>query len=553
MPARSKVSSRTRGPRRNTYQPQLLRLEDRLAPGDALAGLLPWSAVDPLAFLFPGAPQTSDAVRPAPLPANQVTSPARLIGEESATSGPAMVAVTSTAATGPVTAPATLASDRDILLTATAAFDGGAGGNGTGTTSGPGSYTVTLLGQLNLHPAYMGVWGYVDAQGREYALQGTQNGTSIVNVTDPRNPVEVAFIPGRSDGWREIQTYRNYAYVTTEGGGGVQIIDLSNLPKSATLVGTYSATVNNAHTLFIDTVAGRAYINGASQAPSQSRGGMNILDLTQDPTHPVEIGLYTTRYTHDSFVRTFPDGVYAFTSELSSGFSIVDVTDPANPGVLVNQRYPGNFTHNGWLTDDNQFFLTTDETGPGGNLRVWYPQDPGNVFQVGRYSAHPQATIHNIHAIRDFAVAAYYCEGLRVIDMTDPSLPVEAGYYDTQPGRVVGFCGAWGAYPYLPSGNILISDRANGLWVFSFDGTYAGRLRGVVRNASTGEAISGATIRLSGVNTPQTSDNQGAYGIGYIPDTYQLTVSRAGFQTYAADVTLLSATTLKLDINLTPG
>lgn len=89
---------------------------------------------------------------------------------------------------------------------------------------------------------------------------------------------------------------------------------------------------------------------------------------------------------------------------------VVDVTDPASPQVLANRRYPGNFTHHGWLTEDSRYFLTTDETDGGGHLRVWDWWDLGNIVQVGEYSAHPQAVIHNIYAGGDFAVAAYYAE-----------------------------------------------------------------------------------------------------------------------------------------------
>ncbi len=56
---------------------------------------------------------------------------------------------------------------------------------------------VTLLSNFNPYPSigYNDIWGYVDSQGREYALLGTQHGTSIVNVTTPSNPIQVAFIP----------------------------------------------------------------------------------------------------------------------------------------------------------------------------------------------------------------------------------------------------------------------------------------------------------------------------------------------------------------------
>jgi len=418
-----------------------------------------------------------------------------------------------------------------------------------GAVCAQGSSTVQLLGQFHQYSSYAAVTGYVDAAGREYGLIGTRNGTSIVDVTDPTAPVEVAFISGPASSWREIQTYSTYAYVTTEGGGGVQIIDLSDLPRAAYLASVYDATVRNAHTLFIDQASGFAYINGATGTPSVSRGGMNFLDLSS-PVFPVEVGVYSTRYVHDSYVRND----IAYTAEINSRqFSIVDVSDKTNPRVLATKTYPNAFTHNVWLTDDGSYLLSTDETTvPGGRLRLWDIRNFDDIFQVGEYTTHPQATIHNVHVKGDFAFASYYAEGLRVVDITDPTLPAEAGYYDTHPEWITGFRGAWGCYPFLPSGNILISDIQTGLWVFSFDGTYAGRVRGVVRDATTGDPIEGARITLPGNNAPVTTNSAGEYGIGYIPETYRLTVEKPGFRTVEIEMTLVSRETVPLDVNLEP-
>ena len=57
---------------------------------------------------------------------------------------------------------------------------------------------VDLISNLNQYPSigYNDIWGYVDGTGIEYALLGTQHGTSIVRLDDPANPQEVVFIPG---------------------------------------------------------------------------------------------------------------------------------------------------------------------------------------------------------------------------------------------------------------------------------------------------------------------------------------------------------------------
>src|SRR4051812_32402165 len=62
------------------------------------------------------------------------------------------------------------------------------------------------------------IGGFVDHLGNEYALVGYQNGLDIVDVTIPTAPVVRFTVTGPSSSWREVKTYRDYAYVTTENG-----------------------------------------------------------------------------------------------------------------------------------------------------------------------------------------------------------------------------------------------------------------------------------------------------------------------------------------------
>src|SRR6267143_1849864 len=70
------------------------------------------------------------------------------------------------------------------------------------------SQNVTLLATQNLHSSYTGSCAYVHSDGREYAVVGALQGTAIVRLTDPANPVEVAFIPGSDAGIREPEQYQ---------------------------------------------------------------------------------------------------------------------------------------------------------------------------------------------------------------------------------------------------------------------------------------------------------------------------------------------------------
>jgi len=74
---------------------------------------------------------------------------------------------------------------------------------------------------------------------------------------------------------------------------------------------------------------------------------------------------------------------------------------------------------------------------------------------------------HNQVVACDYLYVSYYYDGLRVYDISDPENPVLSLFYDTYPEvDSTQFRGAWGVYPFLPSGTILLSDMQRGLFVF---------------------------------------------------------------------------------------
>ena len=68
---------------------------------------------------------------------------------------------------------------------------------------------------------------------------------------------------------------------------------------------------------------------------------------------------------------------------------------------------------------------------------------------------------------------SYYHDGLRIFDISDPYNPNQIVYYDTYtPSSYNSYKRAWGVYPYLPSGNIIVSDMQTGLYVLDCPITY---------------------------------------------------------------------------------
>jgi len=319
-----------------------------------------------------------------------------------------------------------------------------------------GSPNVTLLAHLDDYGTYNDCWGYTAPDGREYALLGVSNGTSIVDITDaPANVHEVTFIPSQNSTWKDIKTYRHYAYTVNESGGGLQIIDLADLPNSATLIGAYSGFTTS-HNIYIDTTEALLFAEGTTSLP------VRIISLS-DPENPVQLSTFGIE-CHDIFAK---DGLAYIAEGYSGSIGIYNYNNPSSPQFVARMNIPSSgYVHNCWTTDDDDYLMSTEET-TGKTVKLWNIQDLGNTDIEDTYLG-PSGLAHNVIIKGDFAYISHYADGLRIVDISDRANIVEAGYYDTNSGTG-GFVGAWGVFPFSGSDRVLISDISNGLFVFSFD------------------------------------------------------------------------------------
>lgn len=393
-----------------------------------------------------------------------------------------------------------------------------------------------LLGNLDyqaLHNSGLSnLWVYTDEVGNEYALVGVNGeggntgGLSVVDVTDPANPVELAFIAGPTSIWREVKVWEDYVYVTTEANYGLLIVDLGPLPGSTTLPFTVFQGVNweTSHSLFIDEAIGRLYLNGSNRG----NGGVIMYDLTIDPMAPVEIGEFDQWYCHDSYARG--DTLYA--AHVQDGFfSIVDVSDPASPTILGTQPTPSTFTHNVWTDDSGDFIFTTDEVSSA-YIGSYDISDPSDILWQDQTQSDPgSGTIpHNTYWLNDFLVTSYYSFGVTIHDATRPHNLVEVGHYDTSPLSGDGFVGAWGTCPFLPSGNVVVSDIETGLWILAPTYVNACWLEGTVRDAVTTAPINGASITVLSSTMAETTGFSGQYATGtVVAGTYDVLFDAIGY------------------------
>lgn len=424
-------------------------------------------------------------------------------------------------------------------------------------------FSLTLFAQLNIdsvgHVNYSvlhntglnDIWGYVDENNNEYALVGAEDGTSIVDVTNPATATEVFWEPGMNSIWRDLKTFGDYAYVTTEALNGLLIIDLSPLPASTALTTSYytgpsGSEWQSAHNLYVDSL-GYAYIFGANRG----NGGVIILDIATDPMNPIEVGVFDNWYVHDGFVL----GDTMYLAHISDGIiSVVDVSDRANPVLLGTQVTPSSFAHNIWPSSDGQYVFTTDEL-PFSYVTSFDVSDPANIIELDKIQSSPgTGTIpHNVHVFGDYIVTSHYTDGVVVHDVTYPYNMIEVGDYDTHPWQSATYDGCWGAYPFLPSGLLLATDRSQGLFLLEPTYTKAAYLEGVVTDELTNAPIDLASVAIEGHDQTDFSQLNGFYATGIASTAiYNVTYTKIGYFPKTIQVSLTNGVVTTQNVQLTP-
>ena len=322
---------------------------------------------------------------------------------------------------------------------------------------------------------YNDVWGF-SWKGREYAAIGSTEGVHIVDVNNCR---QVAFHEGSTAGehvvHRDFKTYKNYLYAVCDEGDDsrLQIFDFSYLPDSIHQV--YESIPEicvRAHNIFIDTITAKIYLCGRNR--SAYPDALNVYSLLK-PEQLLYYGHFndpfTAYYVHDVYVRNDT----AYCSAGNQGYVIVSFVHPLWQnnilGILPSYDYKG-YNHSSWV-NTRGIGVMADETAAS-PMKVIDVNDPSDIKVRSYFSPRPGDSTcmpHNPYILNDdYVLIAYYRDGLQIYNISNPDSPYRAGYYDESPGpEVAGFSGAWGCYPYLPSGRILISDMQTGLYVLDAD------------------------------------------------------------------------------------
>ena len=258
-----------------------------------------------------------------------------------------------------------------------------------------------------------GGYAYV---GTDYELCPTdtepgRNGVFVVDVRKPSNPKQVTFIQGAARVGEGVHVFNaeskkfsgrllvwSNETCGAEQHGGITVVDVTdpkNPVKLAEEVGDTDANdpedptpledPNDVHSVMGWNDDGKIY---AIMTDNFESGGLDvdIMDLT-DPSKPrliAETGLPEwpnisqqiargeNPNHHDMWVKKIDGTWYAMVSYWDAGWVLLDLTDPTDPQVVDDHDYAeedpqlGGFTpegnaHQGSWSGDNKFFVGTDE------------------------------------------------------------------------------------------------------------------------------------------------------------------------------------------------
>jgi choice-of-anchor B domain-containing protein len=332
----------------------------------------------------------------------------------------------------------------------------------------------------NAKQTWSDLMGWTDVRNnRKYIIMGSIDSIYFFDITNPDSIRKCDVFWGKNRVInRDIEVYQHYAYCVSDNGpdGAFQLFDLQYLPDSVRLVREDTTISRRTHSLFIDSVSKRMYMNSTNSSFAPGRDGMQIFSL-QDPENPTYLGRLedingVCGRVHEAYFRNDT----AYCSCEYNGLQIFDLRNINNQIHLggITPPYPFNgYNHTSWLSDNGKHLVFTDELPYGLPIKLYDVSDVRSPDYILNFNSNTGATPHNVIWIGNKLFTSAYEDGMWVWDMTDINAPTVYGYYDTYPENEAGFygglSGCWGVYPFFNDGVIAASDMTNGLFLLKYN------------------------------------------------------------------------------------
>ncbi len=230
---------------------------------------------------------------------------------------------------------------------------------------------------------------------------------------------------------KRIYFVGDYVYIS-ELEDGIKVFDISD-PSNPQIVNSLDYYISDLH---VQGDYAYAYCQKYNET------GLKILDIS-DPTNPVEVGYYESFYS-GYYVSVI--GNTAYITAGYHGFLVIDVTDPTNPTWvrIINIMFGGKMIIEG----DYLYVL-------GNGMDVFDISDPLNPVNIGHVALYIQPSRFAIDG--DYAyVTSYNYDWFRVVDISDPSDPIEISNLEIDEAYAVDILGNYAFVASARSGLVVV-------------------------------------------------------------------------------------------------
>jgi len=288
-------------------------------------------------------------------------------------------------------------------------------------------------------------------------------GLDLWNVTDPTDPTHLGFYDvGPSGGVHELSLTKRTI------GGQERAFALAAVPFAEVISTAFTNTprgdfqlievTDPQHpTLADDWGAGK---DGGLPYGATFFGDLGApFDCTPPPGQaPLCRGHFAAVFNHSATPST--DGMTAYLAYWDAGAILLEMSDPSDLHMIGRSAYPAGSegdTHSAVPNAASSLLVTTDEDfSPSerkaagepkivgdtwGFARIWGLADPAHPAHLSDFAT-PHAltnktdgfySVHNPEIRGNTLYLSWYSDGLRIVDISQPSAPQEIGFYRPQP------------------------------------------------------------------------------------------------------------------------
>jgi len=336
--------------------------------------------------------------------------------------------------------------------------------------------------------------GFFEVSGSYGYVADGNSGLYVLDVTIPTSPDSVIVLNTDDAGCFNIQG--NYLYLA-DGSVGFKVVDIND-PTLPNIRGLYDVGGYN-----MDVYASDSLLFAA-----QGYRGLSILDISI-PNPPTEI----TNFDMENATALHGSGDYIYV--VGNGkLYIIDVSYLYSPQIVGVVDW-------GWIRGISVYDNYAYVVG-GVNLAIFDISDPSFPILIGELDNLPGPT-YDVFVSGNYAYLSNGPNGLRIVNISDPSYPWEEGYFENVNNiYAVYVLGNYAYLPDRPDDSLRIVDVSNASAPFQVSSIYIDEARDVHVSGDYAYVASSWTgVRVIDISDPLNISEVGFFDTkGYAREVY---------------------------------